>query len=80
MSQPTEVMKKEDVLAILVAHDGLRASDRPKFVAYLTSVFEKAEAYDALAARVATSEQTVASAEQTIAALTERVTKLEPKQ
>lgn len=54
---------KEKVIAVLCHNDSLRTAASPEgipsraeFVAYLTEVFSKAEAYDSLAARVAALE------------------------
>lgn len=54
---------KEKVIVVLCHNDSLRTAASPEgipsraeFVAYLTEVFSKAEAYDSLAARVAALE------------------------
>ena len=74
---------KEKVIAILAAHDQLRAHEREDFKSYLATVFTQAEQVPTLLTRVSSLETQVpviASLEAQVASLTERITALEAAQ
>jgi hypothetical protein len=71
---------KEKVIAILAAHDSLRAHERGDFKAYLNTVFAQAEQVPALTSRVAALEAEVAAAQAANASLSSRVAALEAAQ
>jgi hypothetical protein len=65
---------KEDVIAILSAHDGIRdAETRAEVAAYLHNTFSKAEQYEAVASRVTALENEHSALAARVAALEAKV-------
>lgn len=71
---------KEKVIAILAAHDQLRAHEREDFKAYLTTVFTQAERVPTYALDIAALEEQVHALQSQVASLTERIAVLDAAQ